>query len=589
MKPHHVCIAVCALAAPFARGDHPLALLCAQYPGVRVQSVGANHRYFFGAAMTSGATEAAAAATFLNEHGAAFGGQAATGSPEVRELWNMPSADGRFVAYAYRQRIRGKDVDGSDIRIKVRRGIVPRVDFASARLAGEPTAGSETPVLTAQVASLVAQALSGASGLVIEGDPQLVVLRGTSRRPDTWCWRLETRVGDTQSPKRTTYYIDTTSPRIVHVRNNFHNWDTTPGTVQGAGTSHAYPILPYQGAGSTLVTHGIPGIRVDGTVGLQSAHTYTDQDGDFALNLGDPNQSLLVSSTFAQPAQWYRVYYGISPEYIQDSELTKVGSTVPLVLGNSSIAEERRVAQVDTVVTANRARNFFMNYISSAASQLSYQLVIFPNQAIGGVCNGAAGWVTSPTPLHWMAFAPQTAPGAGACWNFGTHSWAAHEYGHVALYTLDIAEADGAFQEGYADTYANMLNDDSVQGRGQRVDGTTIREDPTSTAINCQYPISSHTTTYCTCDAHNAGQLLSGPWVRIRNGLKSYYGSSAGLEYARVLFGHWTLVTMGGDEDCSPAHPGVLAEVMSVTESAVELNLIQSSFAAHGIEVEVNP
>jgi hypothetical protein len=567
-------------ATTAARADDPVSLLHQQFPSVRVHNAGPNFKYFFGAPMSAGLTEAAAAGAFLTGHGAALGGplQAGLGSLDVRELWKLPSRDGRFVAFAYRQMIRGKEVDGSDIRIKVRCGPVPRVDYAAARLAGEPTAGSESPVLSAQVAAMVAQSLSGTPELTVEGTPELVVLRGNNTRPDWWCWRVHTRLGQGILHRRATYYVDTVAPRIVHKRENFHNFHPpTTGTVEARGTSTSHPILPYRGPSTPLVNHRMPGARVNGTVGTQSGSVYTNNNGQFELNVGKTNQAIVVSSTLQDPGQWYRVYYSppTTPEYLSETETVEVGAAVPLALANTAMSEERRVAQADLVFSINRARNFFLNYISTSAPGLSYPVFIAPSQ-IGGItpCNAGAAHFKSPFNLYALVFAPSNVE----CWNFATHSWAGHEFGHVALFMIDLVEQNTAFHEGYADTYANLLNDDSVQGRQQFVNGANVRDDPTSSGINCQYPIPNNTTATCTCaEIHSAGQLLSGPWVRIRN--------ASGLEHARTLFGQWSLVTVGGDADCGSAHPGTVAELLSITDSLVDLNLICTSFAAHGITI----
>ncbi len=139
-----LCIATgsrCAMA------DDPLATLRAMYPDVRVHNAGRHYTYFYGTRMSPGATEAEAAAAFLAQHGDVFGGPLTQGRPELSEDRSVQSPDGRFAVFAYRQKIRGKEVDGSLIRIKVRRGEAPCVDYAAARMAGEPTAGSEQPVL----------------------------------------------------------------------------------------------------------------------------------------------------------------------------------------------------------------------------------------------------------------------------------------------------------------------------------------------------------------------------------------------------------------------------------------------------------
>ena len=170
---------------------------------------------------------------------------------------------------------------------------------------------------------------------------------------------------------------------------------------------------------------------------------------------------------------------------------------------------------------------------------------------------------------------------------------AAHEFGHIALAMVGIPIGEHrSFHEGYADTFGNMVHDDSVQGRQQWMNGDNVRDDPTSSGINCQYPIQSHQTSACFCNEdnpHAAGQLLSGIWVRIRVGLKGYYGTQTGLSHARDLFGAWSLVTLGGGEDeCNSAHEGTLAEVMSTTENYVELSIICSSFLSHSITLSVD-
>src|SRR6185436_3001671 len=155
------------------------------------------------------------------------------------------------------------------------------------------------------------------------------------------------------------------------------------------------------------------------------------------------------------------------------------------------------------------------------------------------------------------------------CWNCASHSIVCHEFGHISLYMLGLgAVGNGGFHEGYADSFATMVNDDDVFARGQFMNGSSGREDPTGSSINCQYPISVHPTSECNCiDVHKAGQLLSGPWVRIRRAFKAQYGVVDGLERARALFGRWSFVTLGGTSDCDAANPAILEEVLGVCKS----------------------
>jgi len=579
--PAVLCVCLISVLSPISRADDPLATLRELYPEIRVQSAGQRYTYIYGTPMTPGVTAARAAADFLEHHGRAYG---SSGELQFRELWSTPARDGRFTVFAYRQQIRGKDVDGSVIRVKVKsdEGVF-RVDYAAGRVAGEPTQGSEIPLVPAQIAADFVRLQPGYGTLAIVGEPELVVLRGTGERTDSWCWRVTAQSGAAEIAPNRTYFVDTSLPRIAYVRDNLKHFDPpTTGSVEAEGMPAAYPWIPYQGNSGDLVTHRIPGIRVNGTTSTASGHAFANSAGEFSLAVGQTNQSIAIDTTVSQQAQWYRVFtYEKDPQFIAASAQATVGDTVPLPLFNTNMTEERRVAQADTVVTANRGRAFFIQYISSTVSGLTYIVNILPNDSIfAPPCNGYAFPGSSS---YAMGFAPSSS--FAGCWNFGSHSVAAHEYGHVALFMLDDAlNFHYGFHEGFADTFGNMLNDDSVQGRQHYTSGSNFREDPTSSGINCQYPLSSNSSSPCDCDMpHKAGQLLSGPWVRIRTQLKSYYGSSAGLEYARVLFGNWTLVTLGGDDGCLSAHPGTLAEVLSVTESAVEQQIICCAFAAHSM------
>lgn len=576
-----------------------VALLRAMYPGVRVHNAGQNFRYFYGADMTPGATEVQAAAAFIAVHGTAFGGPQIVGvaaPSQLVQVSSVPSLDGDFVVFRYRQKIHGKDVDGSDVRVKVGRGQMPRVDFAAGRLAAMPTIGSEVPLIPAEIATFLVRIQPGLASAAVEGEPRVVVLRGSERRPDAWCWRIVTRTGDGAIAKRRVHYVDTSSPRILHTVDQFFNFEPpTTGTVRGYGTSAAYPYFPYQGSSTTLYTHPIPGIRVDGLVsGLPGQSVFANGNGGFSLSLGSTGQSIQLSASLEQTGQWYLVGVGAtqppqSPpfEWVEDTVSASVGDYVEMLLENSTLSEEFRVAQVDTLVSAKRARDLFLQYISDSVPGLAGRLDIYPNVPFAqALCQGLTTTVAGG---YAILFSESNS--LGGCWNLGSHSATCHEYGHVALLILDgieFATTYPAFHEGYADTYGNMVNDDSVQGRSHHTDGTPIRDDPTLPTINCQYPLPSFSE-HCSCGtSHLAGQLLSGPWVRIRETMKSSYGSSLGLARARRLFGNWSLVTLGGDDGCGSAHPGTLVEVNTVAKGSAEVSIVCSAFIAHHITGDIN-
>jgi hypothetical protein len=121
---------------------------------------------------------------------------------------------------------------------------------------------------------------------------------------------------------------------------------------------------------------------------------------------------------------------------------------------------------------------------------------------------------------------------------------------------------------------------------------TPPMEDPTLPAISCQYPI-PNLSGPCSCDFYEAGQVLSGIWLRIVDEFRDGYGTSDGMERARKLHVLWTLATSGGPSnpsDCNSAHPGTLTEVLLVDDDDGNLNngtpnevLIRWAFEQHGV------
>ncbi|MBX3377030.1 MAG: hypothetical protein KF678_08510, partial [Phycisphaeraceae bacterium] len=494
--------------------------------------------------------------------------------------------DGSFTAFAYRQTIRGKEVDGSLVRVKVRRGEVPCVDYAAARLAGEPTIGSETPVLPAEAAVLTVQAMSGLSGLVLEGAPELVVLRGDGRREDAWCWRVTMREGEEPLVKSRSFYVDTNLPRILYVGQHFAaSHQPTTGIVQGWGMPAAPPWHPYKGNSNDLVLHAIPGISVHGTISGAPEAVFTDANGNFVLNSGSSGQTIAVDATFGRQGQGYRVDTAFSNpnDYLGVSSTAAVGSDISLTLtgSNSNFTEEMRVAQVDAAIAAVRARAFATQYIGT----VSFNVALLPN-----VTSTGCGFFLGSYPTYSISLAKYN---SATFWNCASHSVIGHEFGHAMLASLGITTAaQPAFHEGFADAYDNMMNDSNVAGPSQRTNGGNIRDDPRSQHINCQYPLTQHGTMHphCGCfdpegDPYIALPLTSGVWVRIRVGFKNEYGDDDGLDKARTLFGNWCLLTAGGDEQCQGLHPGSLLEVLNSmdSEDTTWIEIIETAFAEHNI------
>ncbi len=433
---------------------------------------------------------------------------------------------------------------------------------------------------------------SSIENLVVQGTPEEVVLRGEGQRPDAWCWRVNARIGENASAAYRTYFVDTAMPRVLLVQDNGFNCAAprsvdppTTGTVKGLGAMMESPFFPYQGDGQTLVTHPIPNVKVVATLTPScSASTYTDQDGEFSFapTVNLTNVGSAIANLVAESGTWYYLYV---PDLLSASSSATPGSNVDLVLDHSTMSTEFKMGQVSAIVGANRARNFFAAYMGISFARWSHPMEIAPNNQASSPAGCGSGWYFENNHEFLMSLGRSWGDSTEGMWNCASASVTAHEYGHIALFMMQLPlPGNAAFHEGYGDSYASMLNDDNVFGRQHnKHNSTPIRGEPSVSPVNCQYPIANHTTAMCDCDfIHLAGQLLSGPWVRIRGSLKAKYATADGLEEARILFGRWSLITVGGS-GCNSAHSGTLSEVLTATKNETDEQLICDAFAEHNI------
>jgi hypothetical protein len=164
-----------------------------------------------------------------------------------------------------------------------------------------------------------------------------------------------------------------------------------------------------------------------------------------------------------------------------------------------------------------------------------------------------------------------------------------------------MQQSSTSFGEGFADTLSQYSYDDPVIAR-DFMPNTHGRNDPLED--NCQYPLPSGN---CTCEVHDAGQLLSGIWQRIlqdpesTESFRELYGSSGGLEAARSLHVMWMFLTLGTDELCvndpygrmQSATSAIGLEVLAADDDDGNLSngtphhsIVCSAFASHGLILE---
>jgi hypothetical protein len=535
-----------------------------------------------GMRMTAGIDPAGAAAAFLHQHGRIFG----VGQPELAERWVNGPKDETFTVFAYRQTLRGVPVDGGEARVMVWHRPVAQVGYASAVLAGEPIVGANPPVVPALLASVIAQTRPGYGQLAVVGEPEFVVLRGEGTRGDAWTWRVRVQRTDTRLPEPRTFFIETLSGELIHVRNEFAHSGGVTGTVSGWGSTLG-STLPHPVNPPSLLR--LPDVRVEAWLPGAFHVLFADDEGEFTISAPDDETALLemrLGPDEPDAGRYIRVIdvrgdlaSGACAPEVQTALVAYGSATAPAHIDlqipdtNDPLEREFAVAQVNAVVHAHRSRQLFASRLISPVLEGQLRMVV------NSIFEGNAGYtICAGQPTLWFGGNLHVFDRS----NFASASIIAHEYGHYAIRVL-ATPGTPHFDEGYADSLSILLNDDGVIGRFHLNNNTVhVRNDPL--LANCQYPIPNPAPSPCVCnDEYAVGQMLSGVWVRILAGLKQQHGQTAGLERARQLFVDWTLITLGGQEACHSAWHGTACEVLGVTQGLIDLDIVHQAFAAHGL------
>jgi hypothetical protein len=531
--------------------------LLATYPGVRLHTDQGQPRIFYGAPMTPGLTPQHAAETWLDTHSEAFG----AGRLQLAELWATPVMNGRFTAFGYHQHIDGLPVEYGNVRILVLNEPVPRVVYAAATVAAVPDLGQARMNLDGHTAQQLVQAMPLFRGLERWTEPELGIYQGDGEwKAPVVVWKFLGENPDLAAQQSKTFFVDVSTGRLVHVRNEIYHNDIT-GSIRAMATPGTDPDAVY----NPPVLMDVPGmrVRIQGGAGV-----FAGLDGLFSI----PSAGTLpvtvgtgVGTAAGYGGRWVDVVPNGSTAVTQTINMTPPG-VANFVL--NQVPAQAATAQVNVFIQTINTHNYFK---SRAPNFTGLDLALRANTGVSGTCN-AFFQASGPSINFYNA--------GGGCPNTGYSSVIAHEYGHFIVNRLNLAQ--GGFGEGYSDVTAMLQYDDGHVGRGWSGQNTSLRN---PLAANIQYP--------CTAGGvHACGQILGGVWWRARQNLGAALGSEPGLARAQDLQVAWSLITVGGIGSSSnnSAHPGTVIEVLTIDDNDGNLangtpnwSSLCPAFAAHNI------
>ncbi|MFN0130929.1 MAG: hypothetical protein ACKVW3_00100 [Phycisphaerales bacterium] len=492
-------------------------------------------------------------------------------------------------------------------------GETPRVVYMSARLASRPSTAPEAVTLTPAAASVLAIIHAGQGGLNVRGEPELVVTIGGTPELDAWAWRVVVVSPSHPLGNPRSVYVNAMTGQLVRIEDEVMSCGDVSGTAQGMGTPYS-GHLPHIPGTNDPTPMPLPEMRITATTtGLSPYVVYTAEDGTYTLPLSGSGQSVSLDATFGHliSASGLNIFVvdaksaspgddtcdPTNPSALSDSAIatnpaTNVALELPLSSPPPASEVEYHAAEVNAFVHGYRSKYYFFNRIIYEIPALDTKLRMVVNfPAFTQACRATVLSTCFEDGSYTFFFgrAGQFGGAGIACRNMAYSGIIAHEFGHFIDWALGIS-ASGSFGEGFADTYAIMVNDRREQGRMYNENNDNLRDDPTGSGINCQWPINSSSPEICRCDGlsgggnHNAGQLLSGIWLRILDGLRAEHGSTTGLARARTVHVAWCLLTVGtSTSSCSPASCATLVEVLEANPHAEDDDIIYAAFAAHSI------
>ncbi len=556
-------------------GVDALGALRGRYPGVLVQEgpVG-SARILYGRPMNDGASPAQAANDFVNAHRGVFGNDGATLGVREHGQGNV----GALNNFVYAQTMDGLRVEDAFVSVVVRTmaaaggpdPLVHAVVMAQGVVAPAPAGGFAQDVLTAEDAQNVVRA-AGYEYLKDWYDADLVVYFDPEHPevPAVRAWKFHAADINAERPRAFTFFVDTATGALVHVRNDIHHADVT-GSVVGLVTPPNRPDVPT----NLPVQRPIGGVKVEVVGTNPLVFAFTQQDGTFTIpNMGTDPVTLRVS---AGGGRWSAVTNN-NGAALSVTQGATPGTPVEInLLAASTTATQ---SQLNALVYADQTHNFIRDRVLIAG--LDTALATNVNE--GSTCN-AFYQQGPPDSIHFFA-------AGGGCVNTAYASVVNHEYGHFIVNERGLGQ--GAFGEGYADVMSVLINDDPIIGREF---GTAAMFPPIGAIRHIDGSGSETLPNYpCNGEVHYCGEVLANVAWNIRNNMNTRYGAPMGLDLTRDLITDWSVIMTGGEVPSSgenSAHAGTATQVLTaddidgnISNGTPNFAQIRPAFLARNINV----
>jgi len=527
--------------------------LRSRLPQLRTLHEGVQNISVFGAPEVDATTASAAARAWIEKYGEKLG----VVGLDLRPERETRLGTGDATVLAYHQYLDGLPVEGGIARVYVVDGQTFFVSYAGAKLARRPKSGFLPDRIGGADALQAVQETAEYGHLTQWTQPQLVIFQdeyGVARGMPIRAWKFAGFDLDQATPEAYTFFVNAADGSLAHARNEIYHQvaPDVSGLVTAMGSPGTYPDT----LDHPLVPLPLSDVLVrtdDGDVAL------TGFSGSYSL---DTNGAAPVTVFADLDGPWIRLRDDTSPILSLASTVTGLPATVDFLYNIPHT--EQTTAQVNAFIHANYTRNFIKTR-QPTFMDIDIQLTTQVNREAN--CN--AFFTPIGPSLNFLS-------AGGGCVNTAYSTVVAHEYGHFVVDRLGLRQ--GAFGEGFGDSIALLMYDDSLVGRDFFGPGTQVRDIVTA---NQQYP--------CFGEAHDCGQVLAGVWWDLKLEMQATLGQQDGLEFTRQLFADWMMVTVGGSIFNS-AHRQTALEVLVVADDNGSLldgvpyeDQICAAFAAHNI------